>query len=153
VLDDELVFSARCVVWVDGDVVVCTNAHLGRHPLPGGRREDGETAARTAMREVHEETGWLLAPDTLQAIGWLRFRYLEPTAPEWRHKPHPDMVHVVFSADAVERDASQGGDWSDTEGFETSSELLAPAAALQVIESPLDRAMLELAIAARVTAP
>jgi 8-oxo-dGTP pyrophosphatase MutT (NUDIX family) len=145
-LDDDLVMSARSVIWVGDEVVVCATAHGGRHPLPGGRLEPGESVVDAAIREAHEETGWHLDRDRMRPIGWLRFRYLQPCHPDWRHRPHPDLVHVVFSARATERDRSQGGGWSDTEGFEIDSTLLAPTEALAVLDDPIDRAMLGLAI-------
>jgi 8-oxo-dGTP pyrophosphatase MutT (NUDIX family) len=102
---------------------------------------------QAAVREAHEETGWHLDRSTMRPIGWLRFRYLQPCEPDWRHRPHPDLVHVVFAAQATERDPSQGGGWSDTEGFEIDSALLSPADALAVLTDPIDLAMLELALA------
>jgi 8-oxo-dGTP pyrophosphatase MutT (NUDIX family) len=146
-LDDDLVMSARCVIRVGDDVVVCSTAHGGRHPLPGGRLEPGESVVDAAVREAHEETGWHLDRDTLTPIGWLRFRYVEPCHPDWRHRPHPDLVHVVFTARATARDGSQGGGWSDTEGFEIDSVLLPPDEAVEVVPDPIDRAMLRLAFA------
>ncbi|MGH9245520.1 MAG: NUDIX domain-containing protein [Acidimicrobiales bacterium] len=75
-LPDELVVSVRCVVTVDRRrLVLCTNAD-GTHAWPGGRREPGESDAATACREVHEETGWLIEPDTLRSLGWLHFEHL-----------------------------------------------------------------------------
>ena len=147
-LADELVFSARTVIRVGGDVVVCTTAHGGRHSLPGGRLEPDETAVAAAVREAHEETGWHLDPAALRPVGWIRFRYVEPCDPAWRHRPHPHMVHVVFTAVATGRDASQGGGWSDTEGFEVESSLLPPAEALAAVsDDVINVALLELALA------
>jgi hypothetical protein len=74
-LPDELVPSVRCLVTIDGELVVCSNPD-GIHAWPGGRREPGETFADTACREVHEETGWILEPDSLRPLGWLHFEHL-----------------------------------------------------------------------------
>jgi 8-oxo-dGTP pyrophosphatase MutT (NUDIX family) len=148
-LADDLVMSARTVIWVGDGVVVCSTAHGGRHPLPGGRLEPGESPIDAAVREAHEETGWLLDRSALTPIGWLRLRYVEPCAPDWRHRPHPDLVHVVFTGRATGRDGSQGGGWSDTEGFEIDSEVLAPDDAFAVLPDAIDRAMLELAVKRR----
>lgn len=43
--------------------------HSGQWALPGGRRDGGEMAADTALRELHEEVGLQLAPD--RVIGTL----------------------------------------------------------------------------------
>ena len=42
--------------------------HSGQWALPGGRRDGGETAAETALRELHEEVGLLLKPDRVVGI-------------------------------------------------------------------------------------
>jgi len=43
--------------------------HSGQWALPGGRRDDGEEAADTALRELSEEVGLELTPD--RVIGYL----------------------------------------------------------------------------------
>lgn len=40
--------------------------------LPGGKPEFGETAAQTAVREIHEELGITLHPARLQELGEFR---------------------------------------------------------------------------------
>lgn len=39
------------------------NRHAGQWALPGGRVDEGETAAEAALRELHEELGLLVGPD------------------------------------------------------------------------------------------
>ena len=41
--------------------------HTGQVALPGGRRDPGETASQTALREAHEEIG--LHPDFVSLVG------------------------------------------------------------------------------------
>src|SRR4051794_14872216 len=43
--------------------------HAGEISFPGGRREDGETLLRTALRETHEEIG--LLPEDVDVVGAL----------------------------------------------------------------------------------
>jgi 8-oxo-dGTP pyrophosphatase MutT (NUDIX family) len=114
---DELVVSVRCLVQVDDQLVVCTDVSGAVDVLPGGRREPGETMVETVCREIHEETGWALIPDTLDQIGFLHLRNLGDPMPPY---PYPDALHVVMTGEAGER---AGDDWIDTEGFVVSSEL------------------------------
>nr|WP_290665189.1 CoA pyrophosphatase [Ardenticatena sp.] len=51
--------------------------HAGQVSFPGGRREDGETLAQTALREAQEEIG--LSPDTVELIGALSPIYVPPS--------------------------------------------------------------------------
>lgn len=43
--------------------------HAGEISFPGGRRDDGESYLRTALREAHEEIG--LEPDVVDVLGAL----------------------------------------------------------------------------------
>lgn len=138
----DVVMSVRVVVQVGEAIVVCTNVNGNQHPFPGGRREPGETVAETAVREVHEETGWHLDPSTLRPLGWLHFRLVDSVEPGWTHLPHPDLVHLVLTGTATERAAE---DWTDTEGFEVSSSLLSLDGALEATAGdPMARPFLEL---------
>ena len=51
--------------------------HAGQIAFPGGRREDGETFERTALRETHEEVG--IAPPSVTVLGALTPIYIPPT--------------------------------------------------------------------------
>jgi len=52
-------------------------AHSGQISLPGGRREEGESLKKTALREAAEEVGVL--PDALRIIGQLSSLYTPPS--------------------------------------------------------------------------
>jgi 8-oxo-dGTP pyrophosphatase MutT (NUDIX family) len=121
-LPRSLVSSVRCLVWVGSSVVLCTNKD-GSHPLPGGRREPGETYVDTAAREVHEETGWLLDRDSLRPVGWLRLEHLSPQRPGDPH-PYPVFLQLVYTGTASDRDGGVDVAWTDTEGYEVESRLV-----------------------------
>jgi 8-oxo-dGTP pyrophosphatase MutT (NUDIX family) len=118
----DLVTSVRCIVRVDGRVVVCQSPDT-RHVWPGGRRQPGETYEMTARREVHEETGWLIDEADLHPLGFLHFRYVD-CQPDDHPYPHPDFLQVVYVGRATGRDG-RAGEWTDLDGWERSHQLLA----------------------------
>jgi 8-oxo-dGTP pyrophosphatase MutT (NUDIX family) len=71
--------------------------------LIGGRPEGAESAAETAIREVREETGWLIAP--VRIIGYRHFHQTAARS-EKSDRPHPDFVQPIFSAQAIRHDPS-----------------------------------------------
>lgn len=119
-IPDEVVQAARCFVATVAGLVVCTNVNGDTHAWPGGQRERNETIQETAVREVHEETGWHVEPDSVKQIGWLHFEHLTPVAPDhpW---PNPDSFSAVVVGSAIRRDAS---DWVDTQGYELQSRVV-----------------------------
>lgn len=119
----ELLISVRCLVRVDDQIVLCETRDGERHIVPGGHREAGETFTETAVREVHEETGWLIRPETVRTLGWLHLQNLN-AGPSEPHLPYPDFLQLVVCGSATERDGGRDADWTDIEGFETSSRLV-----------------------------
>jgi 8-oxo-dGTP pyrophosphatase MutT (NUDIX family) len=109
-LPDELVSSIRCLVTNGDRVLVCADAGSEAHVLPGGRREPGESWAETAIREVHEETGWTVEPTSVRVLGFLHIRHLE-TVPEGHSFPHPDFLQIVLHAEGTPGPE----DWVDTD--------------------------------------
>lgn len=137
-----VVSSVRCIVRVADAVVVCTNADDVRHAWPGGRREVGETFADTACREVHEETGWYLDPVSLRQLGWLHLEHLGAVSSSHPY-PHPDAFQAVFTGTAAHRDGD--GEWTDTEGYELSSELVPLSEAAEAVSGdPLSASFLRI---------
>ncbi len=56
----------------------------------GGKIEEGETVAETAVRELYEEAGLRVAPDQLEEVAQLTFLF--PARPDWDH-----LVHVSLA--------------------------------------------------------
>lgn len=98
---DELVTSVRCIITVPAGIVVCKNQRE-QHIWPGGCREPGETLADVAVREVAEETGWILDRDSLVYLGFLHVEHLGPR-PESYSYPYPDSLQLVFGGKAEDR--------------------------------------------------
>jgi 8-oxo-dGTP pyrophosphatase MutT (NUDIX family) len=132
-LPDDLVVSVRCLVEVDAQVVVCRNADGVFHAWPGGRRQQGETHAETAAREVREETGWLIDPASLRRLGWLHLQHLRPQ-PSDHPYPHPDFLQIVYTASARERVGGLDVSWIDSEGYELASQLCTPQDAIPLVK-------------------
>jgi 8-oxo-dGTP pyrophosphatase MutT (NUDIX family) len=136
-LPDELVTSVRCIVTVADRLLVTRTVHGDVSIAPGGRREPGETLEQTAIREVHEETGCALDPDSLERIGFHHFEHLAPV-PDGHPFPHPDFLQVVFRG----RAGSAPHGWVDTEGYVTQSWLIDPESAGDLALSAAERALL-----------
>lgn len=94
---DEFITSVRAVV-LRGDTVLVVQDPDGRHILPGGRREAGESYTETAIREVLEETGWQVTIGPL--LGVRHFDYLTPKPPHI-NAPYPAFAQLVYVAQAV----------------------------------------------------
>lgn len=78
--------------------------HAGQYALPGGRIDAGETPLDAALRELEEELGICLGPDSV--VGWLddyltRSGYLITPVVLWGGadpavRPAPDEVYAVY---------------------------------------------------------
>lgn len=95
---EEYITSVRCLLFQDDSILVVSNRE-GRHILPGGRREAGETFEQTLRREVAEETGWSI--ESISRLGFIHLQHLEPKPPGYRF-PHPHFFQVVYTARASE---------------------------------------------------
>jgi ADP-ribose pyrophosphatase YjhB (NUDIX family) len=80
------------------------NRHAGQWALPGGRVDEGETPLEAALRELDEELGLRLEPDSV--VGWLddyptRSGYVITPVVLWAGadphlEPAPDEVLAVY---------------------------------------------------------
>ena len=88
------VSSARVIV-VQEDRVLVVKDPIGKHIMPGGRLEPGESIEDALRREVLEETGWTL--NSVHRIGLLHYAHTGPRPRGWPH-PYPDFLQVVHAA-------------------------------------------------------
>ncbi|HEU5241815.1 MAG TPA: DUF4031 domain-containing protein [Ornithinibacter sp.] len=72
--DESRVFAAMAFVRDEvGDLAVVHSIRRDEWGAPGGWREPGESVRDTAVREVKEETGLVVAADSLVPVGYERF--------------------------------------------------------------------------------
>jgi 8-oxo-dGTP pyrophosphatase MutT (NUDIX family) len=135
----EALGSVRVVVTapLDGGVglLLVHGDHAG--VLPGGRVEAGEQPVTTAVRELHEETGWTLDPSTLRPLGLLHLRRIDdgPPTPGF---PYPDNLMLVLTGTGTPP-AEEG--WVDTEGQVHRSGLVPADEALAAVATdPIETA-------------
>ena len=119
----DLITSVRGIVLREGELVVMENLD-GRHFMPGGRIDPGETVLECLHREVREESGLTIL--TEERLGFLHFRHLQPEPDNYPY-PYPDMFHLVFGVTA-EGELLQG----DEDNWEYASHLLQPSEGLQL---------------------
>jgi 8-oxo-dGTP pyrophosphatase MutT (NUDIX family) len=62
------------IVNADAELLLCHVTGQGHWDLPKGGLNDGETPIEAALRETREETGLVLAPETLLDLGRRPFR-------------------------------------------------------------------------------
>jgi len=65
----DFVVSAVVLRDADGRILVVRKRGTSRYMLPGGKIEQGESPAQAAVRELHEEVGAELAPESLTFLG------------------------------------------------------------------------------------
>lgn len=89
------VVSAGGVVYRRGDgieIVICGRTREGFWALPKGSPQPGETLAATALREVQEETGLVVAiQDT---VGDIRYHFIAPDGKGYDKR----VVHHLMTA-------------------------------------------------------
>jgi len=99
-LSDELpprafVGSVRAIVLRDNKVLL---VHSSVPILSvGGRCKPEETIEQTLLREVAEETGWIVSP--MDVIGFIHCHHLDAQRPDWG-RPAPDFIDPLFAVAA-----------------------------------------------------
>lgn len=86
------------VVLIDGDgrIALVRKHHTRFFIFPGGKPELGEDGVATAVREVHEELGVVLAPEFLEHLG----DYTTPAANEARTELFSQVYQARLPAGA-----------------------------------------------------
>jgi 8-oxo-dGTP diphosphatase len=133
------VTSVRAIVLNDTSVIL-VRAPDGTHILPGGRRNPGEALVDTLMREVLEETGWMIGQ--LQLIGIKHYHHLTPEPAGYRY-PYPDFLQIIYRA----RPQHYLPDAREIDGYEIETKFITTTEALRLPLMPSDHMWLRTALA------
>lgn len=77
--------AVRGIIFIGGKLLMIEDAK-GFLKLPGGGAEDGESDIDTLVREVREETGYTVRPETARAFGMIEEKRLSSYEPMiWHH--------------------------------------------------------------------
>ena len=85
-------------------------AHQGQWALPGGRLDPGETPRQAALRELHEEVGLELAPESILGLlddyptrsGYCMTPVVAWAGPDAQLRPNPDEVARAYRVPLAE---------------------------------------------------
>lgn len=64
--------SVRGIIIRDGKIAMMHSRKYNYYKLPGGGIEPGETLEDTLIREVREESGLIVKPETIKEFGYVR---------------------------------------------------------------------------------
>ena len=74
--------SARAIIERDGKVLVMHSRKFDYYKFPGGGIEEGESAEQALIREVREESGYFVRPETIEEYGSVLRRNRDNKDPE-----------------------------------------------------------------------
>lgn len=84
-LPEILRIAVRGIISIEGKLLLIENA-FGETKLPGGGIEPGETDQQALIREVKEETGYSVLPDTIVPFGEIEEKRLSTHEPMIWHQ-------------------------------------------------------------------
>ena len=64
--------SVRGIILRDGKIAMMHSIKYNYYKLPGGGMESGESYEETLIREVREESGLVVKPETIREFGYVR---------------------------------------------------------------------------------
>lgn len=99
--------SVRGIIFIQGKILMIED-NFGEVKLPGGGAESGENDIQTLCREVKEETGFTVIPESVVAFGEIE---------EKRLSVHEDMIwHQINRLYFCDVEETQGNcDYTDNE--------------------------------------
>lgn len=97
--------SVRGIIFVDGKLLMIEDS-FDEVKLPGGGMDEGETEEQTLIREVKEETGFGVIPDSIRPFGEIVEKRLSLHEPKIWHQVnrlyfcdvHPEQGECSFTA-------------------------------------------------------
>ncbi len=92
------VTSVRGIVQRGDAILVVKNVEGDQHIIPGGRIEAGETLLDTLVREISEETSWVVASP--QLLGVMYYCHLAPRPDRYPYR-YPEFLQVVYGVEAA----------------------------------------------------
>ena len=104
-------FVVRALIEKDGLFAMQQGKH-GEFKIPGGGMDEGETIAEALMREVQEETGLVIIPETMQELGEIteirrdifegRLKYIAHSM-HYACEVEPEMVETALTESEKEK--------------------------------------------------
>ena len=77
--------AVRGIIFIGEKILLAGNKH-GEYKLPGGGIEDGEDDLAALIREVREETGYTVIPESIRPFGYIEEKRLSIHEPMiWHH--------------------------------------------------------------------